>query len=65
MTEQWQRQNEQYLASAIAWVRQVLERQAGVVSEEDVPTLTAESLEVAADGEFVPALVLLSQRFDL
>ncbi|MBD2034099.1 ATP-binding protein [Leptolyngbya sp. FACHB-321] len=65
MTEQWQRQNEQYLASAIAWVRQVLERQAGIVSEEDVPTLTAESLEVAADGEFVPALVLLSQRFDL
>jgi hypothetical protein len=65
MTEQWQHQNEQYLASAIAWVRQVLERQARIVSEEDVPTLTAEILEVEADSKFVPALMLLSQRFDL
>lgn len=65
MTEQWQRQNEQYLATAIAWIRQVLERQAGIISEDDAPILTADVLTVHESSEFVPALVLLSQRFDL
>jgi hypothetical protein len=65
MTQQWQRQNEQYLARAIAWVRQVLERQAGTISGEETSKLTADGLTVDETSEFVPALGLLSQQFAL
>ena len=65
MTDQWHRQNEQYLATALAWLRQVLERQAEIAPASPTPELTAEALAVDETSEFAPALVLLSQRFDL
>lgn len=64
MTDQWHRQNEQYLAAAIAWVRQGLERLAGIAPEPPVSTFTADG-KVDENSEFVPALVMLSQRFNL
>lgn len=65
MTDPWQQQNESYLTTALAWLRQVLEQQAGISSKGDAPPLTAAVLAVDEASETVPALALLSQRFDL
>jgi AAA+ superfamily predicted ATPase len=65
MTDQWQRQNEQYLAIAVAWLRQVLARQAGIAEAGVSPQLTADELLEDQPREFVPALVELSQQFGL
>lgn len=65
MTDRWHQQNEQYLGTALAWLRQVLSHQAGIPLAEQSSPLTAAVLTVDAAREAVPALVLLSQRFNL
>ncbi len=69
MTEGWQRHNEQYLRTALAWLRQVLASAAEIVGAGEFaapkPDLTAAVLAVDEDSEFLPALVLLGRWFGL
>jgi len=65
----WQTENAAYLERALAWLRQVLkiavEIEGAGESAASESGLAAEVLEVDADSEFVPALVLLGRWFGL
>ncbi len=63
---QWHRNNEDYLAPALDWLKLRLQTQAGVVDQhQDALQEATLKMEAAANTDHPPALRLLGQLFDL
>ncbi len=65
--EQWQRDNEAYLAAAVQWVRLRLQQLVGLAEPASVEPIrqAAAAMTAAEDTNPPPALLILSQRFGL
>jgi hypothetical protein len=61
----WLHRNEQYLATAIRWLRQKLEQQASLEACDDSASPPGDILNPDDANGFVPALVVLRERFGL
>ena len=66
MGNQWQQQNDQYLATALAWLQELLEQRSGLDTETKNIASATEILAIHNQSrDFTPALHFLSQQFGL